>query len=478
MSRPEADASRLPWVTVRPGLPYFVTEHGAAWTPLGHNDAITWPELAGLFMRRDVPGVERHLRCLRTHGVTCLRVMLEYGQGGHRWLERPAGAFAANMVRLWDDLFALCERVGLYLLLTPFDTFFLWRRWRSHPYHRDNGGPCASRRRLLVCPATRAAIEARLAFATGRWGASPALFAWDLWNELKPQWALGDTPALADFIAGVGGFLRCLETRLHGRAHLQTASVFLPDLAPHPGLTALAFRHPALDFASPHCYERGAIDAPRNTVAPARAIGRLLRESIAETRDGRPVLDTEHGPIRAHAAHGGLPEAFDDAYFRRMQWAHLASGGAGGGLRWPYRHPHVLTTGMREAQRALSAFLPLIDWTRFDRRPCIPRDVAVPDRGTDVFACASADQALAYLLRGDGGRRACLGKRAPRDGTPAVTLALPGLDRGRWRLTTFDPVAGRIDAVREVDHPGGLLAIELHPTGAETALAATRTGLG
>ena len=67
-------------------------------------------------------------------------------QGEHRYLERPVGRFAPNMVRLWDDLFALCERVGLHVLLTPYDTFFMWIRWRHHPYNRRNGGPCASRR--------------------------------------------------------------------------------------------------------------------------------------------------------------------------------------------------------------------------------------------------------------------------------------------------------------------------------------------
>ncbi len=279
--------------------------------------------------------------------------MLEYGQGEHRYLENPAGSFVPNMVRWWDDLFALCEQVGLHLLLTPFDTFFLWRRWRHHPYRAANGGPCASRRRFLRCPATRAAIKARLAFATRRWGASPALFGWDLWNELKPQWAEGDCARLDEFVADTGGFLRALETRLHGRAHPQTASVFVPDLAAHPALARIAYAHAALDFASPHCYD-AAIDAPRGSVAPALAMGRLVAAAIAATPDGRPVADSEHGPIRLHARRRMLPEALDDEMFRRMQWAHLASGGAGGGMRWPYRHPHRLTPGMHAAQRALA----------------------------------------------------------------------------------------------------------------------------
>ncbi|WP_245447360.1 hypothetical protein [Methylobacterium sp. 17Sr1-1] len=109
----------LPWIQVgKFGAPYFATETGAAWTPVGQNDAISWVELAGLFRRRDLPAVEAYLSYLADHGVTCLRLMLEYAQVRHRYIEQPVGRFVPAMVRLWDDLFALCEKVGLRILLT------------------------------------------------------------------------------------------------------------------------------------------------------------------------------------------------------------------------------------------------------------------------------------------------------------------------------------------------------------------------
>ncbi|HEX8555253.1 MAG TPA: hypothetical protein VF695_11145, partial [Sphingomonas sp.] len=113
----------LPRIHTRPGLPYFVTETGKPWTPIGHNDAITWPDFAPLFRRRDTSAVEAHLRWLKAHGVTCIRLMLEYCHREHRYLERPVGRFVPNMVQYWDDLFALLERVGMHVLLTPYDTF-------------------------------------------------------------------------------------------------------------------------------------------------------------------------------------------------------------------------------------------------------------------------------------------------------------------------------------------------------------------
>jgi hypothetical protein len=109
---------------VAQGVPYFVTDQGDPWTPIGQNDAITWPELCGAFRRRDLPSVEAYLQYLVAHGVTCLRLMLEYNHVEHRYLERPVGRFLPNMVRLWDDLFDLCARYQLRILLTDLALAF------------------------------------------------------------------------------------------------------------------------------------------------------------------------------------------------------------------------------------------------------------------------------------------------------------------------------------------------------------------
>ena len=342
--------------------------------------------------------------------------MLEYCEHGSAFLESPAGTFNEQLARGWDELVALCRRVGLRLLLTPFDTYFTWTNWDAHPYNRANGGPCTGRDRLLTCPATRSFIKRRLEFATRRWGGDGVIFAWDLWNELHPAQGENHPTCFEDFIGDVGPWLRSLEQELHGRAHLQTVSVFGPELGWKPWLNEPIFRHPALDFASSHFYEEGTIDFPADTVAPAIAVGRLVREALAEIGDDRPFLDSEHGPIHSFKDHGiTLPEAFDDEYFRHLQWAHLASGGAGGGMRWPNRDPHQLTPGMRQAQRGLADFLPLIDWRRFRRRPLHGR--AVTDiEGVHLFACGDQGQAVLYAAA-DG----C--PRPSRDDRPASALA-------------------------------------------------------
>lgn len=460
----------LSWIAVAPDAPYFIDGDGADWTPIGQNDAISWPELAGLFRRRDLPAVEAHLRWLVEHGVTCLRLMIEYAQVRHRYFERPAGTAVPAMVRLWDDLFAMCERVGMRILLTPVDTFWMWLHWRHHPWNAAHGGPLDHPSRLLLCPETRAAIKARLSFIIERWSGSGALFAWDLWNEIHPAQAQGRADGFGAFIADLSQHVRRLEQRLYGRSHPQTVSLFGPEWWTRPDLPIAEpiFRHPDLDFASIHIYRHGAIDDPRDTVAPALAMGEVVQQCLAEIADGRPFLDTEHGPIhRFKDKHQTLPEAFDDEYFRHMSWAHLAAGGVGGGMRWPNRHPHVLTPGMRRAQRAMAAFLPLIGWRHMRRAP-----VAITARGHHGFACGDDVQAVAWIVR----RRALLpdGRVDRAPGKPArVELAMPD---GRYRVTDWDTGAGRVIASAEHVASGGLLRITAEAVCGDRAFAVRRIG--
>ena len=478
----------LPWIERAKGVPYFQTDSGQAWHPIGQNDALTWHDFDGLYHRCDVPRVEGHLRWLAAHGVTCVRMMLEYAQESDRYFETgftPAGLGqrAPAMVQFWDDLFALCESTGIRVLLTPYDTFWMWRKWEPHPYNESLGGVLRSPTEALLCKRMRAAVKDRLTFAAERWGGSGALFAWDLWNEIHPAHANDEAAPFAEFIDDLSRHVRDVETRKWGRSHLQTVSLYGPELSWKPHLREMMeesiFRHPALDFATIHGYRPGTIDDPENTVDAAVDMGEIVRECVGQITDARPFLDTEHGPIhRFDTSRCTLPEDFDDEYFRHMQWAHLASGGAGGGMRWPYRHPHALTHGMRRAQAAMAAFLPCVDWLRFDRRNVSQQMVVrgtCCNVGTETvarFGCASGDQAVLYLLRCEARVE---GNVLRRDGEALpLNVCVPGLRPGRYTVTCWDTVAGTALAQSQQtlsdDH-----RIELSPLQADMAVVIKRS---
>ncbi|WP_181706964.1 hypothetical protein [Chthonobacter rhizosphaerae] len=464
-------ASPLPWIRVIPGVPAFETETGEPFIPIGYNDAMSWVDLAPLYRRRDMPSVAAHLRDLRSHGVTVIRMMLECAHARHRLLERPIGVFTPNVVRFWDDMVALCEETGMRLLLTPVDTFWTWIRWRHHPYNRQNGGPLETPADLLLDREVRAAIKARLTFAVERWGGSGAVFAWDLWNEIHPAQARDSAEVFPEFIADLSAHVRSLETRLYGRSHPQTVSLFGPELRwrSHMPLREPIFRHPDLDFASIHIYQEGTIDDPSNTVDAALAMAAITADSVAETAAGRPFLDTEHGPIhRFKDKKKTLPEAFDDEYFRHMQWAHFASGGCGGGMRWPNRSPHRLTYGMRRAQRALAAFCREIDWRGF-RRTVLDREALGSASDCAVFGIGDDRQAVVWLLRRDIiGRDGMIDRRVPSVARP---ITVPGLRDGRYRVLRFDTAEGHPLGESVADAEGGRLAFTVPNLLGDVALA-------
>jgi hypothetical protein len=469
-------APSIPWIQVAKDAPYFVTEDGKDWTPIGQNDAITWPDLQGIFRGKDIASVERYLQMLAGHGITCLRLMLEYCHGENRYLEKPAGNFRPNMIKLWDDLFALCEKYGLRILLTPYDTFWMWIRWKYHPYKRSNGGPCDKRNQWLLCADTRKAIKQRLAFAAERWGGSGALFAWDIWNEIHPAHAGDSVACFNEFVEDISTFLRETELRLYGRTHPQTVSVFGPVLNKEPAAAECIFKHPSLDFASIHFYEAWTIDHPKNTVDAAISTGRLTREALEHINTNRPFFDSEHGPIHTFKDHKKtLPQPFDDEYFRHIQWAHAASGGAGGGMRWPNRHPHSLTTGMRKAQQSLASFLPLINWQQF-RRKNLNKEILVSNNAFATFGCADEEQAVVWLLRTNIiDKKGMLNQQAE---ALVVDVSIPGMKKGCYQITAWNTAVGAIEKVYEVEYKDeSHLCITTPPVISDLAFAIRRLSI-
>lgn len=136
-------------------------------------------------------------------------------------------------------------------------------------------------------------------------------------------------------------------------------------------------------------------------------------------------------------------------------------------MRWPNRKPHRLTPGMHEAQHALSRFLPLIDWLRFARKPVDVR--AIGAQGVLAFGCADSAQAVLYMLRRDALTR---DGKVDRTAPPrAVTLSVPGLADGRYRITPFDTLLGAALTPLEATARNGALGFLSPPFTGDLALA-------
>ena len=137
-------------------------------------------------------------------------------------------------------------------------------------------------------------------------------------------------------------------------------------------------------------------------------------------------------------------------------------------MRWPNRHPHVLTPGMRHAQRALAGFLPLIDWTSFRRRN-LSDVLRCDDAGVAVVGCGDAAQALVWLVRTDA--LGPDGTLAGRETAAPATLTVPGLADGGYTVTVFDTLSGTIIARAEATSSGGVMLAPIGPVRRDAAVA-------
>jgi mannan endo-1,4-beta-mannosidase len=289
-------------------------------------------------------------------------------------------------------------------------------------------------------------VKRRVGFFIDRWGNSPAIFGYDLFNEIHPHWG-GDAEEQYCWLGELARFVKERELARWGKRHLLTVSVF--GSRPENGYAELVLDHPELDFATTHVYEFGVVDNPDNTVDGALVMRDAVRYAYNNMNDVRPYTDTESGPIHAFMDLGRqLPEEFDDEYHHNMCWAHLASGGAGSGMRWPFRSPHTVTDGMRANLRAISRFSGSLDWVQFSPRPVDDRlRVAYRGTGGEVpppllpFGCTDGRQTLVWLLRD-------LRSGDAATPLPPTELYVPGILQGDYVAEFWNTYKGTLLASR------------------------------
>lgn len=432
------------YISVAPGGRYFVDEAGQGFLVIGQNDGTPWPGLAPL-LSGAAPGVtEDYVRDLRAHGITVSRVMIEYAQQPHSYLEYPVGTFNPQVVAFWDAFIALAEKHGLYLLLTPYDTFWQARNWNSYPYNSLAGGPCPSTSAWLTDPACIEAQKNRWRFILDRWGGSPNIFAWDLMNEIDIWWNASPQEIQA-YVDEMAAFVRDYETAKWGRAHMISVS----SAASVPGgrLGRVIFNHPALDFANTHLYLGPEIKDPKDPIGAGPLMAGGVTLALEAINDNRPYFDSESGPIDKWIAN----VAFDTEYHHNMSWAHLAAGGAGSGMRWPYTDPHFILPELRNNLLGLARFASTVDWAHFTSRT-ITRQMNTGTRAVVPVGCSDGQTIVGWLLLDT--------RQEDAETLAGVTLTITGvLGDGAYTIEFWETYEGRLLETAAATVEAGTLSV-------------------
>jgi hypothetical protein len=272
--------TRLPAIQVDPkdprrlsrtdGLPYLPVGANLAWAPDGTTDRVGYYEKA--------------FPAFAKANLNWMRIWMAHWDGLNLdWLPADmgpspkAGVMSADVAANWDRILAAAEENGVYVQLvlqhhgqytTADDS-----NWAENPWNAANpGGFLATPADFFTDPNARIITLIKYRYIVARWGWSPAIVAWELFNEVHWTDAMrnGHEAEVARWHSDVASYIRSVD--VYG--HLITTST--------ENLRSPIYDK--MDYCQPHLYAA-------NMIAAARTFG------VAPSDLGKPVFYGEEGDV-------------------------------------------------------------------------------------------------------------------------------------------------------------------------------------
>lgn len=248
----------LPFVRLDPAdRRRFVAEDGKTYFPIGTN--LAWPDATGLdFYRRVLPQ-------FHAGGLNWTRIwMAHWSHLNLDWLPDKLGPSPApgmldlEVAKTWDQLLTLAEDNGVYvqLVLQHHGQFATQvnPNWDINPWNVANpGGFLQKPTDFFTSRQARLLTRQKYRYIVARWGYSPAILAWELFNEVHHTDAIRfeeSEPVVAEWHREMTAFLRSVDVH----HHLVTTSLQEPESAVYS----------ELDYVQPHLYGLNMLAAARS----------------------------------------------------------------------------------------------------------------------------------------------------------------------------------------------------------------------
>jgi hypothetical protein len=99
------------------------------------------------------------------------------------------GIYSQEVAAEHDSIINLCEAKGIYAQMVIFHHGMFSENvnsnWSDNPYNAVNGGPLAKAEEFFYNDTAKKRTKKLLRYIVARWGYSPNLFAWELFNEVQ-----------------------------------------------------------------------------------------------------------------------------------------------------------------------------------------------------------------------------------------------------------------------------------------------------
>jgi hypothetical protein len=440
---------------------YLRFDDGAPYFAIGEN--LSWYDGRGTFAYDD------WFAKLAAQGVTFVRLWMPSWAFGLEWIERgPGGAvtssslgdYSRRLDRAWqlDTVLEAAERHGIYVMLSiqNHGAFSLTSNseWNDNPYRAENGGPLAAPSQFFTDARARELFKRRLRNIVARWGYSPNVLSWELWNEVD----LAEQPggnAVLDWHTEMAGELR----RLDPYAHLLSTSTAL-------AVNQLLWQLPVLDLTNLHFYSASAaFNAP---IGPdfSTTPGLLLATRPA----GKPALFSELG---VHSSGPAETLAIDPQSigFHDGLWSPLFAGTYGTGMSWWW-------DSVVDPQNLYPHFGAVAEFVRgvaFDREGFVPGGASANAPGFTLLAQALRGRSVVLVWIKNTAHQWWPTDTGPHvEPVPGATVSLTGLADGDWLARWIDTYDGHEIARESVSSTGGALALPVPTFSRDVALRLER----
>jgi len=308
-----------------------------------------------------------------------------------------------------DAIFAIAARHNLTVqLCLEYHGALTWD-WGRNPFSLANGGPCADPREFWSNGTARDHFHKLLDYCVARWGGSPQLFAWELFNESDLTYRFSDDDVIS-WHQDMAQYLHACDP-LH---HLVTTSVSAPSAL--PGLWSQA----GLDLCEVHVYDPHAGQALQR----AASLSAAVRQPVLVGEWGRGWNPADDQQDRSGTA------------YRQALWSGWMHGFAASPWTWWWDtavEPNHLLTQLSRLARFVAGEDPRGEtWSTLA--------IALP-QGRQADCLIGVNRAYGYVYQ--PGAVDHPGAAALEPVLAAARhLVITGLAAGRWRCEFWDVSSG------------------------------------
>jgi hypothetical protein len=281
-----ATRTRLPSIVIDPkdptrlarsdGLPYLPVGANLAWAPMGASDRV------GYYLRAFPAFSKANLNWMRVWMAHWNDFNLDWLPSDKGPSPRP-GTLSADVADNWDRILAAAEENGVYvqLVLQHHGQYSTGNdaNWAENPWNAANpGGFLKSPEDFFTDANARVMTLVKYRYIVARWGWSPAIAAWELFNEVHWTDSMrnGHEADVARWHSDMATFIRLVD--VYG--HLITTST--------ENLRSPIYEK--MDYYQPHLYPANLLAAARSFEMPYASLGKPVFYG-EEGDDHQPVTD-------------------------------------------------------------------------------------------------------------------------------------------------------------------------------------------